>query len=178
MCASRRIVEAMGRRRCRLTECPPTEASWWRGQSSIWAVPFRCDSSRAAAWPGASRANDRPSRQARQQSAAARGCGTTALDSPGTSCRSSSGRPRTRRLARPRRYAPAIPARELGAPDRSVESCGEVDVVHHSAGFEVRFPPGDQRSPTARSAFVPCRYTPASYTSNGTGSRKALMRPS
>jgi hypothetical protein len=29
---------------------------------------------------------------------------------------------------------------------------------------------------TAGSAFVPCRYTPASYTSNGTGSRNALIR--
>src|SRR6476469_9254094 len=38
----------------------------------------------------------------------------------------------------------AIPARKLSAPDRSVESCCEVDVVHHSAGFEVRFPPGNQ----------------------------------
>src|SRR5689334_8868066 len=33
----------------------------------------------------------------------------------------------------------ALTARELGAPDRGVESGGEVDVVHHAAGLEVRF---------------------------------------
>src|SRR5688500_1083704 len=34
---------------------------------------------------------------------------------------------------------------EFGAPDRGVESCGEVDVVHHPAGFEVRFSSRDQQ---------------------------------
>src|SRR3954451_841272 len=35
--------------------------------------------------------------------------------------------------------------------------------------------PGTSMSPIARSAFVPCRYTPGSYTSNGTGSLIALL---
>src|SRR5579872_6838517 len=34
--------------------------------------------------------------------------------------------------------------------------------------------PGSSISPTARSALVPCKYTPGSYTSKGTGSRLAL----
>src|ERR671937_2015942 len=39
----------------------------------------------------------------------------------------------------------ALTAGELGAPDRGVESCAEVDVVHHSASLEVRFAPRDQQ---------------------------------
>src|SRR5215210_1714785 len=34
---------------------------------------------------------------------------------------------------------------ELGAPDRGVERCGEVDVVHQAARLEVRFAPGHQQ---------------------------------
>src|SRR5690242_7343552 len=36
--------------------------------------------------------------------------------------------------------------------------------------------PGTSRSPGLRSALVPCRYTPGSYTSNGTGSPERLIR--
>ena len=39
----------------------------------------------------------------------------------------------------------ALTGRELGAPDRGVESCAEVDVVHHSAGLKVRLLPGHQQ---------------------------------
>src|SRR3954452_17086251 len=43
--------------------------------------------------------------------------------------------------------APAVLAvGEFGAPDRGVERCGEVDVVHDSARFEVRFPPRHQQT--------------------------------
>src|SRR5262249_35278820 len=38
--------------------------------------------------------------------------------------------------------------------------------------FEPR--PATTISPTVRSAFVPCRYAPGSYTSKGTGTRLAL----
>src|SRR6478609_3248587 len=41
-------------------------------------------------------------------------------------------------------------------------------ITRPASKFDSR--PGTSRSPTARSAFVPCRYTPGSKTSNGTGS--------
>src|SRR4029450_9241834 len=42
--------------------------------------------------------------------------------------------------------APApLPPGELSAPDRGVESCAEVDVVHRPAGLEVRFASRDQQ---------------------------------
>src|SRR5580765_6778953 len=41
--------------------------------------------------------------------------------------------------------SPALTGGELGAPDRGVESCAEVDVVHHSAGLKVRLLPGHQQ---------------------------------
>ena len=55
----------------------------------------------------------------------------------------------------------ALTRSELGAPNRGVECRGEVDVVltRPSSKFDSR--PGTSISPTARSAFVPCRYTPA-----------------
>jgi hypothetical protein len=90
------------------------------------SAPFRSAATHRVrlAWPRASRANGQPSRQARQRRAPVRGYGRTVSDSLGTSCRSSSG---------------------FGAPDRGVESCAELDVVHHSAGLEVRFAPRDQQ---------------------------------
>src|SRR5262245_25948060 len=39
----------------------------------------------------------------------------------------------------------ALTGGELGAPDRGVKSCAEVDVVHHSAGLKVRLLPGHQQ---------------------------------
>src|ERR1041385_7220225 len=39
----------------------------------------------------------------------------------------------------------AFTAGELGAPDRGVERCGEVDVVHHPARLEVGFAPRDEQ---------------------------------
>src|SRR4029450_4019442 len=42
--------------------------------------------------------------------------------------------------------APApLPPGELSAPDRGVESCAEVDVVHRPAGLEVRFASREQQ---------------------------------
>src|SRR5215472_8956305 len=40
---------------------------------------------------------------------------------------------------------PVLTAGELGGPDRGVERCGEVDVVHHPARLEVRFAPRDEQ---------------------------------
>lgn len=56
----------------------------------------------------------------------------------------------------------ALTRSELSTPDGGVEGGGEVDVVHHLAVFEVRLAAGTSTSPTARSAFVPCRYSPGS----------------
>ena len=39
----------------------------------------------------------------------------------------------------------ALTAGKLSAPDRGVESCGEVDVIHHPAALEIRFASRDQQ---------------------------------
>src|SRR5262245_8024312 len=41
--------------------------------------------------------------------------------------------------------AATLTAGELGSPDGRVERCGEVDVVHDSAGLEVRFAPRNEQ---------------------------------
>src|SRR6478609_10917187 len=67
---------------------------------------------------------------------------------------------------RPRPCPPASSAPHVAASSVAVKYT--YVMIRPCSKFDSR--PGTSTSPTARSAFVPCRYTPGSYTSNGTGS--------
>ena len=56
----------------------------------------------------------------------------------------------------------ALTAGELGAPDRGVERCCEVDVVHDPARFEVRFAPRNQQIAHREVGLRAVQDTPAS----------------